>query len=1206
MAMALACGLPGKLENVAEALSLPLRKDAEGARLMKQMMKPRKPRAGEDPNGIYWHDEPEKIARLSNYCIRDTDVERLVYHHLPQLIEAEQALWVLDATINARGFHTDGPLLEAASHVAITADQAIQEELARITNGALISTDQVGALQAWLAEHDCEVKDIQKGTLKHALRRKGLDPVVRRVVELRQEAAHAAAAKIETMLAYRDKADGRIRGTLRFHGAGPGRWTGHGPQPQNFKRDCDDVDAKRAAIATGDLAHVAALYPAPLEVVGDIARTMICAAPGHRLLIGDFSGIESRVTAWVSEQISKLEQWAAFDRSGNPQDEPYYRIGRALGLPEEIAREKGKTADLAFGYMGSVGAWDKLAPEGDTSSEEDKKRYRTTWRAMHPRTVAFWNGISRMTVTAVRKPGTPLQYKRLTISCDADKQFLKIGLPSGRALSYPFPRLIPDKFDNMVVSFKDNAGGKFVDCRFGHGAWPGLWTENIVQAVSRDLLAAALHRLEAAGYPVVLHIHDEVVCEAPIGVGSIEEFQQLLTAVPEWAAGLLIAAKVRNGERFSKSGKVKPTNGTGPVLTINPEPDPGNDPDEPDSLEPDSEALESPVEEDAGTAALDERAKTFFAFQADLDEMRKSRAESHGPNGGTHQDNGTNADCYSGSKQPKGRVLATYVYKDHLGHNHTKVEKREGKHFPQQFWVAGNWVKSKPKGWLKIPYRLPELLAAGPVALVFIPEGEKDVESLRALGLIATTNPEGATPLKAKVSKWTPELNRWFSGIQRAFIFEDNDEPGRKFAREKATALAGIVPDIRIVSFPDVPKGEDVSYWLQHGHSKDELLARCEAAPMWDATGTLQSVCAAEVMMRSIQWIWDGRFALGKLGLLAGLPDEGKSMLFNYIAARVTHPDHYKWPNDEGEAPLGKVIILTGEDDAEDTVVPRLKAAGADLNRVEIVSMVRDRDERGCDRERMFSLADDLVLLRRKIDDVGDVRVILIDPVTAYLGKAGTIDSYRDSDVRAVLTPLVHLARELRIAIICIMHFNKKVDVTNALLRISNNLAFGGVARHVFTITDDEENGRKLMARAKNNVAAKSSNQTLAFHFETKEVGRDPDTGEEIRAPFVVFEDGYVDVTATEALSAVNENKSPAQCDQAKQFLTELLAGGVEVSADDIKDAGEAHGYSWRTIRRAKEALKKTEGIIISVAKDRSKPDGKWFWKLETQEAQKP
>ena len=325
-------------------------------------------------------------------------------------------------------------------------------------------------------------------------------------------------------------------------------------------------------------------------------------------------------------------------------------------------------------------------------------------------------------------------------------------------------------------------------------------------------------------------------------------------------------------------------------------------------------------------------------------------------------------------------------------------------------------------------------LSKHPAPDIFVPEGEKDCETLAALELVATTNSEGATPLKASGSKWTPELGRWLYGARRVFIPADNDEVGRRFAEEKARALEGTVPDIRIVTFPDVPEGEDVSWWLAHGHSKDELLARCDAAPQWKSLGTLQSVRASEVIKKALRWLWLGRFALGKLGILAGLPDEGKSMLLNYIAARITRAG-LEWPNGEGQAPRGNVILLTAEDDPEDTVAPRLEAAGADLDRVEIVSMVRERDNEGRERERMFSLADDLALLRQKIDEVGDVRAILIDPITAYLGKAGSIDAYRDSDVRAVLTPLVYLARELRIAVIAVMHFNKKVDIADALLR---------------------------------------------------------------------------------------------------------------------------------------------------------------------------
>jgi hypothetical protein len=524
----------------------------------------------------------------------------------------------------------------------------------------------------------------------------------------------------------------------------------------------------------------------------------------------------------------------------------------------------------------------------------------------------------------------------------------------------------------------------------------------------------------------------------------------------------------------------------------------------------------------------------------------------------------------------------------------TQVEKwvHNGEaQYPQSFWVNDAWQSKKPKDWLQVPYRLVELLAAPTGTDIFVPEGMKDAESLRALGLVATTNAEGATPLKAKVGKWVPELNRWFHGIRRVFILEDNDDVGRRFAREKAQALVAIVPDIRIVSFFDVPEGEDVTWWLEHGHNKDDLLARCEAAPR-DNGVALQSVRASEVEMRAVEWLWHGRFALGKLGLICGLPDEGKSTLLSYIAARITGPDRFSWPENEGVAPRGKVIMLTGEDDAADTLVPRLKAAGADLDSVEIINMVRDRNQAGLPYERMFSLVDDLMLLRRKVEELGNVRAIEIDPVTAYLGRAGTVDAFRDSDVRAVLTPLVCLASELQIAIIAIMHFNKKTDVTNALLRISNSLAFGGVARHVFSITNDAENERKLMARAKNNIAAKGDNQTLAFRFETREVGNDPKTGAVIRAPAVVFQSGYVDVSANEALSAVNENKSPGAKDTAKQWLHAILAVGP-MSATEVEEAAKAEMISERTLRRAKQDL----GVHAF------KQAGRWFWSLPNKPA---
>jgi DNA polymerase len=1310
MAQALACALPGKLEKLAEILKLPFQKDAEGARLMRLMARPRKPRAGEDPNGLYWHDDPEKLARLDEYCRRDVETERALYHRLPPLSDAEQALWVLDAGINNRGFFTDGPLLEAAARIAANVDQATQDELVRITAGEVGSTNQITRLQTWLAERGCEVKDGTKGTLKAALRRKSLDPAARRAIELRLGAAHDT--KVQTMIDRRS-ADGRIRGTLQYHGAGTGRWAARGVQVQNFVRDPGDIDAKIAAIMAGDM-HA---YVEPLGAIADAARGAICAAPGHRLMAGDLSGIESRGLAWIAEEPSKLAQWRKFDETGDLKDEPYGIEGTACNIPADRARGSGKTFDLAFGYQGGVVAYAAATYEGDPATKADIERYKNTWRSRHPETVRFWKLIEIAARRAVKNPGVAFPVKRISFCRHGD--FLELTLPSRRIIRYPFPEIIPGKYDTDAVSFMDTANkakGRWAP----YGAYGGMWCENIVSGLARDLLSAGMQRLEAAGYPVILTVHDEIASEGPNGFGSLEEFKALFTAVPDWAEGLPIAAKVRESPRFSKPAPTKivdeppaklnaeaciededhPPDTTRLVWTPfdTPLPDPscakhyewiapapqggkyevipswrrdgkpwhgqkdgkgyefdcysvlygtidfadlieGNfedlekakacaqeDADEhcqpaSNTSEPDRDAPNSaPIEPDASDAGAcdpsEAFAKAFFAFREELEDMQKpgAKPESHGPNGGEapHQGNGAdtsggradgNKPHYPHGAQRKGNVLATYFYQDHVGRNHTKVEKRiwKGeKQYPQQFWVAGGWVNKKPKGWLKIPYRLPELLAAsGSDAPVFIPEGEKDVESVRELGLVATTSSEGATPLKAKVSKWAPELSRWFHGIKRVFILEDNDAPGRKFAREKAAALTGIVPDIRVVSFPDVPEGEDVTYWLQHSHSKDELLARCEAAPPWqENAGVLESVWASDVGMRAIDWLWNNRFALGKIGIIAGLPDEGKGQVLCYIAARVTCG--LEWPNAEGRSPQGKVVVLSAEEDPSTNLAPRLAAAGADLSKIHLVKMVCDRDQKsGQPRKRMFSLISDLEKLCRLIIEVGDVKLVLIDPVSAYLGL-GEVDSYRDTDVRAVLGPLKELAEELGIAIITVMHFNKKVDITNALLRVSNSMAFVGLPRHAYGVVADPENHRKLFVRAKNNDAADSDNQTLAYHFETREVGIDPRSGKEIRAPYIVWEEGYVDVTATEAMSAAAENKSPAQRDDAKQFLLDMLADGAEVPTAEMKDAAQAHGFSWSTVTRAKKQLKEKDGINISVTKERGVPDGRWMWKLET------
>jgi hypothetical protein len=346
-----------------------------------------------------------------------------------------------------------------------------------------------------------------------------------------------------------------------------------------------------------------------------------------------------------------------------------------------------------------------------------------------------------------------------------------------------------------------------------------------------------------------------------------------------------------------------------------------------------------------------------------------------------------------------------------------------------------------------------------------------------------------------------------------------------------------------------------------------------------DPTAILKSARASSFEMSAIRWLWPNRFALGKLGLLVGLPDEGKGQVLCDMAARATRIG--EWPCGEGVAPQGNVILLTAEDAPNDTVVPRLKAAGADLDRIEIVQMVREAG-----KERMFSLANDLDLLRQKVIEVGNVNMIQIDPITAYLGVK-QIDSFRTTDVRAVLGPVTDLASELMVAIIGIMHFNKKTDVTNALLRISDSLAFGATARHVYAVVDDPENKRKLFVKGKNNLAPHDT-KTLAYGFGEREVGNDVKTGEAIWAPHIVWYPQHVDVSATEAMQAAGGQSGYAKR-EAREFLLERLEAGP-VKAEDLLEEAKQNGISKSTLMRIKRELG------VRSRKQQGKVDGEWMW----------
>jgi hypothetical protein len=381
--------------------------------------------------------------------------------------------------------------------------------------------------------------------------------------------------------------------------------------------------------------------------------------------------------------------------------------------------------------------------------------------------------------------------------------------------------LATDKFGNAMVMFKDNAAGKWIDCRYGQGAYGGLWTENIVQAIARDLLAAAMMRLEAAGYHIVLHVHDEIVCEARIEFGSTEEFRNLITTSPDWAAGLPIAAKVRNGERFSKSDKPAP------------EPTPQTDYHDEinaglkrEGIEPIKwESLSAGYADSGGPEITHQRPFVSVEPEAKQDPpVEISENSNDAKNSDTaHAGNGFDADedSYKSGEAPRGAPTGRYIYKDAQGRLFMRVIRTSSKSFPTQHWQGGRWVNGWPAA--VIPYRLPELLAAAAAEPVWICEGEKDADNVAALGLIATTNPGGAKVFQ-------PELAQWFKGKELTYVLEDNDDAGREHTRKVLATLHGVVPSITVIAFPELPDKGDVSDWLEAGGNLKLLLARAEQA----------------------------------------------------------------------------------------------------------------------------------------------------------------------------------------------------------------------------------------------------------------------------------------------------------------------------------------------------------------------------------------
>ena len=315
----------------------------------------------------------------------------------------------------------------------------------------------------------------------------------------------------------------------------------------------------------------------------------------------------------------------------------------------------------------------------------------------------------------------------------------------------------------------------------------------------------------------------------------------------------------------------------------------------------------------------------------------------------------------------------------------------------------------------------------------------------------------------------------------------------------------------------------------------------------------LRIVKASEVKIKPVKWLWPGVLAQGKLVIIAGEPGLGKSQISLFVCATVSNGG--EWPVSGEVSEKGSSLILSAEDGVEDTIVPRLTAAGADLSKIEILQAVK----LGKGKERSFDLTKDVDRLRDATRDKDDVRLIVVDPISAYLG--GT-DSHKNADVRAALTPIIEFAEEIGACLLCVSHLNKTKQVS-ALSRITGSIAFAASARSLYLVArDPEDPNLRLMLSLKNNLAK----ETHGFRYQIEEKSLS-----EVTASYVSWKNDIVELSPEEVMN--NQNASYGNNEAATKFLLEALEDGSEIPAKEINSEGLELGFSTKVLWKAKEKI---------------------------------
>ena len=545
MVLAAATNLPPSLAGAGKALGLPEQKLTEGRELIRKFCSPQKPtKANGGRTRILPEDDPGAWELFKAYCLRDVEVERKIYERLIKydLPASEWALYELDQRINDRGIRIDAD--ELCEQAVKKRDRAVAELTAKLV--ALTGLDNPSSVvqfKAWLTEQGITTASLDKEAVASLLAG-DLPSDVRTALELRVKLSKSSLAKYDAM---RDAvcADGRIRGTLKFYGAATtGRWAGRIVQPQNLPRTsmtAQDLDDAREFVRCGDYDAITILYGDVLDVLSQLIRTALVPAVGLKYIVSDYSAIEARGLAWLAGETWRLD---AFRRGAD-----IYCVSASTLFGVKVVkhgvnghlRAKGKVAELALGYGGGVNAMVRMGALSAGLSEDELESIVRKWRAASPHVVQFWYDLETAAIEAVKwRHATTVH----GIGFEYRSGVMWVTLPSGRKLAYCKPTIVINQFGRESVSYLASKGDR-VDL------YGGKLAENITQAVARDLLANSLTTLDARGYRVVCHVHDEVIIEAPLSA-TVAEVNDIMALVPAWAKGLPLKAEGFEAEYYKK------------------------------------------------------------------------------------------------------------------------------------------------------------------------------------------------------------------------------------------------------------------------------------------------------------------------------------------------------------------------------------------------------------------------------------------------------------------------------------------------------------------------------------------------------------------------------------------------------------------------------------------------------------------------------